>query len=246
QQNADGRYDAGNRKRTQTEPQRLWHRPDEVDRFIADIRENRTRSEHEHQSNDRRRDEHRPADIARGRARFAGENRDVFESNQRGADQRHAPLVVRNPDKVGTEHVGNIRGRKDSPFRDDGQREQPNVPSNDESGEFVEAEFRPLINAAFERYPIAQINNDPGLRNVEEQNCEQPEEQVRLSELGGGSDPSRADDEQDLSENEIEKAERFPERLAAPFNVLLRALEIDTHCNLRSSILMITVRFFRR
>ena len=40
---------------------------------------------------------------------------------------------------------------------------------------------------------------------------------MRLSELRRGADPARADNEENLRQNEIEKAERFLERFAARF-----------------------------
>ena len=61
----------------------MRHRTDQINRFVADVGEHRTRSKNEHDRDDRRRDENRAADVARGGARFAGENGDVFESAER-------------------------------------------------------------------------------------------------------------------------------------------------------------------
>src|SRR4029077_12084853 len=56
---------------------------------------------------------------------------------------------------------------------------------------------------------------------------------MRLSELRRGADPARADNEENLRQNEIEQAERFLERFAARFDILLSALEFSSH---RSSV----------
>jgi hypothetical protein len=56
---------------------------------------------------------------------------------------------------------------------------------------------------------LLKINHYRGLRNVEKQNREEPKEKMRLSELRRGADPTRADNEENLRQNEIEKAERF-------------------------------------
>ena len=56
---------------------------------------------------------------------------------------------------------------------------------------------------------------------------------MRLSEFRRSADPARADHEQNLRQNEIEKAERLLERFAARFDLLLSALEFSSH---RSSV----------
>jgi hypothetical protein len=56
---------------------------------------------------------------------------------------------------------------------------------------------------------------------------------MRVSEFRRGADPARADNEENLRQNEIEKAERFLERFAARFDLLLSALEFSSH---RSSV----------
>ena len=42
---------------------------------------------------------------------------------------------------------------------------------------------------------------------------------MRLSELRRGADPARADNEENLRQNEIEETERFLERFAARFDL---------------------------
>jgi hypothetical protein len=56
---------------------------------------------------------------------------------------------------------------------------------------------------------------------------------MRLSELRRSADPARAHNEENLRQNEVEKAERFLERFAARFDLLLSALEFSSH---RSSV----------
>jgi len=63
------------------------------------------------------------------------------------------------------------------------------------------------------------------LRNVEKQNRQQPEKEMRSSKLGRGADPARADDEDDLGENEIAQTERLFERRALFTHVAFCAIE---------------------
>ena len=117
--------------------------------------------------------------------------------------QSPAPFCVRHPGEIGTQRIGNIRRGKHSTERDDGDGKEPQVPGDDKSRELIETELGPLINTAFERHPIAQVNDDGSLRNVKKQDGEQPKEKVRLAELGRCADPSRADNEENLSQDEV-------------------------------------------
>jgi hypothetical protein len=45
-----------------------------------------------------------------------------------------------------------------------------------------------------------------------------------LSKLGGGADPTRADDKEDLRENQIAQTERLFERSAVSFDLAFRAI----------------------
>src|SRR5207249_2956764 len=150
-------------------------------------------------------------------------------ADQSRADQRDAPFAVRHPRSARTDRVRDVRGDEHSAECDDRYRKQPEIPGHNKSGELVEAELGPLINAAFKRHPIAQINHDRGLRNVKKQNGEEPKEKVRLSELRRGADPARPDHKKNLRQNEIEKAERFLERFAMFFDAALSAIERDVH-----------------
>src|SRR5204862_3003985 len=123
-----------------------------------------------------------------------------------------------------TDCVRNVCCGKYAAERDHGDRKQPEIPRHDKSGELVEAELCPLINAALERHQPVQINNDRSLRNVKKQNRKQPKEQMRLSEFGSGADPGGADDEKNLRQDEIVQAERLFERNAVFLNVALGAI----------------------
>ena len=86
-----------------------------------------------------------------------------------------------------------------------------------------------MINPAFERHDAIQINHDRSLWNVEEQNGQQPKKEMCLSKLGGGADPARADDKEDLRENQIAQTERLFESSAVSFDLAFRAVEFGGH-----------------
>ena len=136
---------------------------------------------------------------------------------------------MRHPSGAVADRVRDVGGHEHSAERNDHDRQQPQIPRNHEAGEVVKAELGLLINAAFERHPIAQINHHRGLRNVKKQNGEEPKEKVRLSELGSGADPARADDEKNLRQDQIAQAERLFERFAMFFDAALSAIERDVH-----------------
>jgi len=110
--------------------------------------------------------------------------------DQRATDQRDAPFVVRHPGAGFADGVGEISRDEHSAQRDDRDGKEPEVPRHHETGELVEPEFGPLINSAFKRHPAIQINHDRRLRNVKEQNGEQPKEEVRLSQFRRRPDPA--------------------------------------------------------
>ena len=72
----------GDPKRVRPSRKVCGHRPDEIDRVVADESENRAGAENEHERDDRRGDENAAPDVAGRGAAFAGENGDVFESAQ--------------------------------------------------------------------------------------------------------------------------------------------------------------------
>jgi hypothetical protein len=118
-------------------------------------------------------------------------------------------FIVWHPRRARADGVSEIGRREHSAQRDDRDGKKPEVPRHDETGELVEAEFRPLINAAFERHPPIQINHDRRLRNVEKQNGQQPKEKVCLSQFRRSPDPGRPDHKENLGENEIEQPQRL-------------------------------------
>src|SRR5205823_841796 len=92
-------------------------------------------------------------------------------------DERDAKLAVRHPNR--TDGIGEIGRHEHSAQSDHGDGEKPEIPRHHESGKLVETEFCPLVNTAFERHQAVQINHDRRLRNVKEQNREQPKEEMR-------------------------------------------------------------------
>ena len=86
-----------------------------------------------------------------------------------------------------------------------------------------------MIKTTLKRHEPVQINDNSGLRNVEEQNRERPEEEMRRPELGSRADPTGANHKKNLREDQIEKTERFLQRSAVLFDVLLRAFECGSH-----------------
>lgn len=105
---------------------------------------------------------------------------------------------MRHPGGAIANRVGDVCGYEHSAQRDHHDGQQPQIPRHHEAGEFIEREFGPLVNTAFERHCAAQVNDDDSLRNVEEHNRQEPEEEVRLAEFGCGADPTRADNEKNL------------------------------------------------
>ena len=94
--------------------------------------------------------------------------------NQRAVERRDENATRRQPGRGGTDGVGKI-GRDDEPGAGhDGDAEQPEIPRHDEAGEFVEAKFRPLVEAAFQRHEAIEINHHRRHREVEKENGEQP------------------------------------------------------------------------
>src|SRR5437667_427823 len=108
-------------------------------------------------------------------------------------------------------------------------REQQEIPCDHKSGELVEAQFSPLINTAFERYPVAEIHNDHRLGNVKKQDRQQPEEELRLAEFCSGADPTRADHKQNLCQHKVAQSQRLFQRDAVLCNVVFCAIELGCH-----------------
>src|SRR5205085_7194615 len=76
----------------------------------------------------------------------------------------------------------------------------------------------PLVEASFNRKQSAHVNNHERLRDEEKCDCENPEDHVRGAGLDSGSHVVGDDDNEDLSEDEIEQPEFFAERSAVGLN----------------------------
>ena len=104
-------------------------------------------------------------------------------------------------------------------------REDPQVPRDDEPHELVEAELRPLIQSAFERHDLVEPDGDTRRREVEERDGDEPEDDVGRSLFRGDADPLQADDEEDLREDEVAKREVLAEGFATGLNRCFPAVE---------------------
>jgi hypothetical protein len=89
----------------------------------------------------------------------------------------------------------------------------------------VETELGPLIQAAFERHQAIQVDHHRGRRQIEQHEGQQPEDDVRRSELSRDADPREPDDEEDLREGEIADAELLLQRRAVRLDARLGLCE---------------------
>ena len=85
----------------------------------------------------------------------------------------------------------------------------PEIEGDEESHQFAEAQFRPLIEAALEGHFSAEVNDDDAGWNVEQQNGRNPVHDVRGAEFAGCSHPLQADDEEGLRKDEVAEAKFF-------------------------------------
>ena len=121
-----------------------------------------------------------------------------------------------------SEDVAEVLRELQSDVRHVQDREQPEVPGDDEADRLVEAELGPLIEAALERHRAVEPHGDDRRRHVEQRDGDQPEDDVRRSLLRGDADPLQADDEEDLREDEIADGQLFAQLGAArPDGVLI-------------------------
>ena len=103
--------------------------------------------------------------------------------------------------------VGDVLPHHDVKRCHDEDREQPEVPCDEEATELAERRFRPLIQPALERHAAVERDDDRGLREIVGENRQQPEHELRWPELRRGSDPAGADDEHDLHQHQIREPE---------------------------------------
>ena len=130
--------------------------------------------------------------------------RKVISALETGKDE---PFVCAQ--RIEADGVGDVGGDGQALGRHEYDDVQPQIPADQESDEIVEAELGPLIESAFERHFTVEVDDDSGERSVEKQKCEEPENDLRGAQLGRGSHPMRADDVEDLGEDQIREAEFF-------------------------------------
>ena len=126
--------------------------------------------------------------------------------------------IRRHPGRAVADRVENIRRDHQTGRGHDADAEQPEIPRHDEAGEFVEAEFRPLIKSAFQRQNAIEVNDDGSDRQIKTNDGEQPVSGLRRAEFRRRAHPRSADDKDNLRQNEIAQ----PEFLAKG-----RALRLD-------------------
>jgi len=95
-------------------------------------------------------------------------------------------------------------------------REQPQVPRDQEADQIVESQLRPLIQPAFERHRAIEMDDDGGRGQIEKHDRREPEQDVRGALFGGDANPRQADDEQHLRQREIRDTQ-IPPKLDAGF-----------------------------
>ena len=121
--------------------------------------------------------------------------------------ERRVPAAPRDAAGLGAQQVRQVPRDHDVERRHDHDREHPQVPRDEKSDELAERRLRPLIQPALERHAAVEVDDDGRLREVEREDREQPEHEVRRPELRRGSDPRGTDDEDDLHQDEIAEPE---------------------------------------
>ena len=127
--------------------------------------------------------------------------------HQRHAHQQHEPVAAGEPLAARPEDVDDVLRDLQSRVGGIEDGEQPQVPRDEEPGQLVEPELRPLVQAALERHQAIQVDDDDRRRDVEEHDRREPEDDVRRTELRRDTHPREPDDEEDLREGEIGQPE---------------------------------------
>src|SRR5258708_15584014 len=83
QQNDDGSYDARPFEAPERDRQNLWNGPDKVHLFRRNISQYGAGAQDKHQSNDRRRNEHRSSNAARRAFAFTRQDRHILKPTER-------------------------------------------------------------------------------------------------------------------------------------------------------------------
>src|SRR5262249_20216133 len=104
--------------------------------------------------------------------------------------------------------------------------EDPKIPCDEEGQEISKADFRPLIESAFEWRETIQVNNDGSEGQIESDDGDQPERHLRSAKRRGKTNPDCAENKDDLREDEVAQTKLFFERGAACFDITLDRGEI--------------------
>ncbi|OLD16706.1 MAG: hypothetical protein AUJ01_10115 [Acidobacteria bacterium 13_1_40CM_3_65_5] len=179
----------------------------------------------------RERDEHqRTARLVHPLADAEAENREPHErAEEARADQRNDRLAGRQRIGALSDDVRDVLRRLQTRLRRVEDGEQPQVPRDEKSRQLVEPELGPLIQPAFERHQPIEVDDDDGRRHVEEHHREEPEHDVRGTELRGHADPRQPNDEKDLREREIGEPELARQITRRRVRIRLRGIDGRLH-----------------
>ena len=149
-----------------------------------------------------------------------GEQRD----SERGC-QGYKPRAGSHPRRTRAERVRQVGRDREAQLGREQDHVQPQIPGDHEPDGLVEAEFRPLVQSALEWHQLVEPDDHGRQRQVKQHDREQPQHDVRGSELPRDADPGEADDEQDLGQHEIADAELLLERRAVRLDLGFFLLE---------------------
>jgi hypothetical protein len=116
------------------------------------------------------------------------------------------PAAARHPRRTLPDRIRKIRRTLEANLGGEHDHVEPQVPREHEAHRLVETELGPLIQASFERHQPIEVDHHRGRRQIEQHEGQQPEDDMRRSELSRHADPCEPDDEEDLREGEIADA----------------------------------------
>ena len=90
-------------------------------------------------------------------------------------------------------------------------RVRPQIPREHESGKPAQRNRRPLIEPAFEGHQPREVDHHCRLRQVVEDDREEPEDRVVVPKLCRRPDPARPDHVHDLHQDQVDEPELFTE-----------------------------------
>ena len=138
-----------------------------------------------------------------------------------GRRRGNHPVLRHQIGDPGPEDVAGILGELQPDVRHVQNGEQPQVPGDDEPDELVEAELGPLVEAALERHRSSEPDRDDRGGQVEQEDGNEPEDDVRRPLLRRDADPLQPHDEEDLREDEVPYRQFLAQvRAACPDGVL--------------------------